>query len=75
MQRVLSAGLALALLAPAGAAAADFPEIQKRGTLRKTALRAGHVQCLTRKDILELTRQAVNRVPLRHYSTISPVVS
>jgi len=34
MQRVLSAGLALALLAPAGAAAADFPEIQKRGTLR-----------------------------------------
>ena len=34
MQRVLSAALALAVLAPAAAPAADFPDIQKRGTLR-----------------------------------------
>jgi ABC-type amino acid transport substrate-binding protein len=34
MQRVLSAALALAALAPAAAPPADFPEIQKRGTLR-----------------------------------------
>jgi ABC-type amino acid transport substrate-binding protein len=34
MIRTLAAAVALAVLAPAGAPAADFPEIQKRGTLR-----------------------------------------
>jgi ABC-type amino acid transport substrate-binding protein len=34
MLRTQAAVLALAVLAPAGEAAADFPEIQKRGTLR-----------------------------------------
>jgi ABC-type amino acid transport substrate-binding protein len=34
MVRTIAAALALAVLAPAAASAADFPEIQKRGTLR-----------------------------------------
>lgn len=52
----------------------DVPGEELRAR-REPALRAGNFQTPAPKDVLELAGQPVDRMPLRHYSTISPVVS
>ena len=49
--------------------------VQKLRTGCESSLRTGNLQTPAAKHILELAGQPVDGVPLRHYSTISPVVS
>ncbi|BCW36605.1 hypothetical protein StoSoilA2_26610 [Arthrobacter sp. StoSoilA2] len=48
---------------------------QKLRTGRESALRTRNLQAPAAKHVLELAGQPMDGVPLRHYSTISPVVS
>jgi hypothetical protein len=41
----------------------------------ETSLGTGDFQALPAKNIVELAGQPMDGMPLRHYSTISPVVS
>ncbi|GAA5197058.1 hypothetical protein GCM10023346_30890 [Arthrobacter gyeryongensis] len=53
----------------------QFMAVQKRCARSETALRAGDLQHVAGENILELTCQAMDGMPFRHYATISPVFS
>ncbi|GAA4031429.1 hypothetical protein GCM10023063_12770 [Arthrobacter methylotrophus] len=49
--------------------------VQEGRTRGETPLWTGNPQRVAGENILELTRQAMDGMPLRHYATISPVFS
>jgi hypothetical protein len=52
----------------------DVP-VQERRTAGEPALGTGNCQPLAAEDVTELPCQAPERMPFRHYSMTSPVVS
>jgi hypothetical protein len=49
--------------------------VQELSACGEPALRAGYAQAPAPKNILELAGKPMDRMPFRHYSTISPVFS
>jgi hypothetical protein len=62
-------------LLPVGSSFNHHMAIQKICAGRECSLRTGNFQTPAAKNIVELAGQPMDGMPLRHYSTISPVVS